>query len=530
MPLSTTKFRALQRFAAALLLGLAALTACAQAASSGAAASTATNPPTLSGRVQHIVSQARLGEATVACHIVDLETRQPLAQVNSDRSMIPASNMKILTSGAALLVLGEDFHFDTRVRYDEAAQRLAIVGAGDPGLADPALLDAMEMNVEGLVDLWAGDVAAAGIDRVAELVVDDRIFDEVFVHPTWEAGDLEKAYGAGVSGFNFFGNCLAFYTWPSRQAGAAPNYRVEPDVSRWFEFKNQARTVSGQQARNEVYVARQPGTNSFTLRGTVKQSLAVPILVTVHDPAAFHARLFAERLKTKGVEVGVARSAATTDPWPLPGEAVGRPIRTTIQTVLARCNQDSENLYAETLLKRIGHEVTGQPGSWANGAAVERMLLSKYLGPEMATAVSIADGSGLSRENRVTARVLASWLGFLHGHETLGDDFVASLAEAGVNGTLRQRFDDMKIAGTIRAKSGYINGVSCLSGYVLADSGRAVAFSILCNDVPRANISQAKVMQERVVKAIDEYLVDVAPALASEPDHAESGEPAKLGG
>lgn len=460
-------------------------------------------------KVRAAIQTSRLSGATVSCRIVEVDNGEALASIQPGLSLIPASNLKLLTSGAALLTLGRDFHFETRMV--RSGDRLIIVGSGDPALADPELLTAMQMSVEAFIDLWIDDVVASGVKEFSELIVDDRIFDREFVHPTWEAGDLLYPYGAPVSGFNYFGNCLWFYAWPARQAGQSPTFRIEPDVSSFLRFSNTASTSGDPKATNQIYVMRPLDSNDFSMRGTIRRAQAAPMKITVHDPPALYGQMFASRLRTRGIRIGAARTATEADPLPFVGEPIGRPIRTPLSTVITRCNQDSDNLYAEALLKRVGHDVTDQPGSWTNGPAVVRLILSKHLGPSAATQLRMADGSGLSRENRITADLLASWLTLLGKHPQASDMFINSLAEAGETGTLRKRFGGRNLAGQVRAKSGYISGVSCLSGYVISPAGRTVAFSILVNDLKQGEVSIAKALHEEIVSIIDQYLAASDP-------------------
>lgn len=479
----------------------------------------------VSSRVRSAVLSSRLSGATVSFKIVEVDTGATLASMSPETVLIPASNLKLLTSGAALLTLGRDFQFETRLI--RSGDRLIIVGSGDPALADPELLSTMQMSVEAFIDLWIEDIVASGVKEFSELIVDDRIFDREFVHPTWEAGDLLYPYGAQVSGFNYFGNCLWFYAWPARQAGQPPTFRIEPDVSPFLRFTNAASTSGDPKATNQIYVMRPLGSNDFSMRGTIRRAQAVPMKITVHDPPGLYGQMFANRLRKRGVKIGAARTATDADPLPFTGEPVGRAIRTPLSTVITRCNQDSDNLYAEALLKRVGHDVTDQPGSWTNGPAVIRLILSKHLGPNAATQLRMADGSGLSRENRITADLLASWLTLLGKHPQASDLFINSLAEAGTTGTLRKRFGNRNLTGQVRAKSGYISGVSCLSGYVISPAGRTVAFSILVNDLKQGEVSIAKTLHEEIVSIIDQYLAASDPRVVEQQE--EEAAP-KMGG
>ncbi|MCI0637261.1 MAG: D-alanyl-D-alanine carboxypeptidase/D-alanyl-D-alanine-endopeptidase, partial [Actinobacteria bacterium] len=229
----------------------------------------------------------------------------------------------------------------------------------------------------------------------------------------------------------------------------------------------------------------------------------------VHDLPDFFARLLAERLRAEGIEVGGHRAIGLDEPA-VEGEDVAPVVRTPLATVLTRCNRDSQNLYAESLVKRAGHALSSgtQPGSWSNGAAAVRMVVSERLKDDtLVTDLVAVDGSGLSRDNRVTARLLTAWLDSFHRDSELGRVFIASLAVGGVSGTLDERFRDSRFVGVIvQAKSGYINQVSCLTGFVTAEDGRRRSFSILVNEFGAASVRAAKTLQDDVIAEIVEDL------------------------
>ena len=452
------------------------------------------------------IAAAQLGTAIVAVSVRDAETGAALVAINADELLIPASNMKLLTTGAALHTLGADFAFRTRLQRD--GDRLIVTGDGDPGLGDPVLLGRMAfgdrpaMNVHSYLDLWVERVVTAGLKRVSEIVVDDRIFDRRFVHPEWPVEQLNRRYCAEVSGLNFHLNILHFYPKPG--PGGRPDLDLFRPHAPWLEISNKATIRAGVHDQNNAWIARRHNTNLLTFYGNVKFPYRVPVPVTTHDMPAFFARLFAVRLIAAGVEVGNYRVADDRDP-PASGQVLGPILSTPISTALVRCNRDSQNLYAECLLKRIGFAETRVPGSWANGRAIVRLVVRDRLADRnLAARVDVSDGSGLSRANRVAAATLTAWLNTFHYDEELGPIFIDSLARAGVDGTLARRFRDVNLHGAVvQAKSGYIRSVSCLSGYVTMADGRRRSFSILINGLRAPDsVGKAKKMQEQIVAAI----------------------------
>jgi D-alanyl-D-alanine carboxypeptidase/D-alanyl-D-alanine-endopeptidase (penicillin-binding protein 4) len=483
----------------------------------------------LNGRIESIIAGAKIGAARVGVSIIDLESGRTLAEVHDETGYIPASNMKLLTSGTALQVLGEDFVFRTELILD--GERLIIRGSGDPALADPALLDRMEpkMTVDGFISSLAGAVAKSGATHISEVIVDDRIFDRNWVHPTWPANQLDRWYCAPVSGLNFHTNVLSVFPSPAPEGpGRAPIAALEPNAP-WLEIENKAKTTAA--GKNAVWLTRDPDANKFVMYGEVRYATRVPVEITLHDPATLFGQLIAAELPRAGVGVGaveagpkvsaaqreraVGAARLARDDEKFTGRTVAV-VTTHIKDILERCNGDSQNLYAESLLKRIGHEVTGEAGSWANGASVVRMQISQDpdLGPESAAGTVIVDGSGMSRDDKVAPRTLARWLKRMEKSKS-GELFVESLATPG-DGTLRRRFNDVKMHADLRAKSGKVDGVRCLSGYLTDPvSHRRVVFSVMVNDLRESDALVALQLHEDVVMAIDGWLYSHRPREAA---------------
>lgn len=478
--------------AACLLVAFAAAHAWAQAGS-------------LTDDVTRLVAAQKLGAVKVGICIRDVDSGITLADLNGSTPMIPASNMKLLTSGAALLVLSPEFQYTTELVQE--GDRLVFRGSGDPALADPEVLSLMKprMTVGDVLDVITDATTAAGIRGVRELVVDDRVFDREFVHPSWPTDKLDRGYSCQVSGLNFHANVILVFPRPGGDGpGSPPSFAIEPE-SPFLSISNKARTIAN--GKNSVWLSREPETNRFTLHGDVKYAAQVGVEITIHDPALFAGRLLAERLRSTGVMATPAvRLAGPGDPTSQAGRQVAA-VTTPIQEVLNRCNTDSANLYAESLLKSMGHAVTKEPGSWQNGASVLRMVLSQKLGPDQAARVTIADGSGLSRDNAVSAEALARWLEVMGRDRTVRDIFAESLASPG-EGTLRERFRGDKISTHLYAKSGFINGVRTLSGYAIDESsGRRVAFSVMVNDIKTdAQTLASKELHEQIALLCDRWL------------------------
>lgn len=471
----------------------------------------------LNSAIERTIAKAKVGSSVTSVYAVDLATGLPLASIRSDEAMTPASNQKLLTTGTALLVLGSDFVFKTELILDGTT--LVVRGAGDPALGDPELLSKRDkpLAVDEVLDFMAGAVAKAGITKLDRIVIDDRVFDRQMVHASWPSDQYERTYCAQVSGLNFRANTLAIFVRPGSGDGAVPYHTTEPAAA-WIDIdKRNIRTVTD--GKNIISLTRPPSSNRFILRGEVRSATQAPIEITIDQPGLFCGTVLADRLLKAGVAVGdrpagdprqyqePSNAVVMIDPaaQPTQGRVIAQ-VTTPLMDVISRCNVDSQNLYADCLFKLSGQKITGEPGSWDSGASVVRMMLSEKLGPQAVTGAAIIDGSGLSRLNTVTTRSLASWLAALAKDPRAGDTFVDTLPTPG-EGTLEKRFRGRKPQAEIRGKSGFINGVRSLSGYLTAkDSGHRIAYSILMNSVPGQFGGEAKDLHEDIVSILDQWL------------------------
>ncbi len=445
----------------------------------------------LQSQVDRQIATAALGSTSIGLLITDLQTGAELASVNPDKALAPASNMKLVTTAAALGILSRDFVYTTELRQMPSGD-LVVRGSGDPAFGDPVILEGLHSDVNKFLATWVVAVKQTGLKKIPRLLVDDRVFDRQFVHPSWPTNQLHKWYCAQVAGIAFNDNCLTLFAAPGK-SGATPSITIEPAKAP-VQIDNQA--VTGK--TNGLWASRKLETNTFILRGSVQRSLTEPIDVTVNDPPLFFGGTLANLLRAEGIEVGSVERIAAQDP--ADGGKVIAVVTTPLPVVITRCNRNSQNLFAESLLKRLGYQITGQPGSWPTGAAAVRSYLAKVLGTSAADVV-IEDGSGLSKENRISPRAFVKLLGHVHSNPATAQVYLASLAEPGEEGTLKKRFADLKIRGEIHAKTGYILGVNCLTGY-LVEPDRTIAFSILTNDCKKSPW-EVRQMMDKIIALTD---------------------------
>lgn len=448
--------------------------------------------------VRSAIASAGLKNASVGVQITKLgqapELDQTLVAIDADKPLIPASNLKLITTAAAIDTLGVDFEFRTQLLTRDGD--VAIVGDGDPMFGDSVALSGTGWGTTTVFESWADSLKERRITSVKNVVVDDSIFEEMAFHPRWPTNQAHLEYVPQVSGLNLNANCLDVYA--IRNANDTASYRVDPPT-RYVTVENQLTVGSS----HSLYLSRVLGGNRIILKGTIDATNNSPFRVTIHDPSLYAGAVLAETLKRKGITVtGEVKRDRTIrgglDSATMP--AGWSPVAvncTPLARVLARTNKNSINLYAESVGKRLAAKMMGAPGSWET---VPKALTS-FVAKAGATsgAAIFDDGCGLSKQNAVSPSTFCATLAYMfHGQNR--EAYVKSLSIGGEDGTLEKRFRE-DLAGRVFGKSGYVTGVSTLSGYLKTESGEWYAFSILTNNISSA--APAKAMQDAIVRAID---------------------------
>ena len=454
----------------------------------------------LQSEVETIVRTAKLGGGTASVCVIDTKTGKVLVDINSTTAMIPASNQKLLTSGSALHILGPSFAFKTQLLWNEKTKVLTVVGDGDPTIGDASLLGKKNWAHENQLlsdELapWIEAVKKAGIENIQTVVVDDRIFDRSFVHPSWPANQINNWYCAQVSGLNYHLNVVHFFPAPRSNQKASLG-EIAPKMP-WITFGNKTTSKIGKKDNSSFWVARPPNSNKITARGNVKGVHIEPVKVAFHNPAIVFGQVLARELRSENISVKNVEQVPNDAPRS--DNTLIFSHRTPLNTVLRRSNSDSHNLYAEALLKRIAAESTGRSGTFDEGAHAVARAVSQRLNIHPASLVP-ADGSGMSRRNKVSTQTLALWLASFDTEDQAGKMLLHSLATPGV-GTLKSRFSKTAFAEiAVYAKSGYLSGICSLSGYITFENHEPLVFSIIVNNI-KGTVKEAKKMQESIIFA-----------------------------
>ena len=404
----------------------------------------------------------------VSVKAVDLSTGRTIFASRENRPLIPASNMKLVVTAAAVDRWGADYEFVTHLA--RKGRDLVLIGSGDPGFADPALQVKYNQDPTTIFREWAQKVRQAGIKEVANIIIDDSIFDRQFIHPSWPSKQLNRTYTPLVGGLNLWEN-LASVKKHGRTSDGKLRLLVEP----WISYLPKDKRPPD--AYRQVWVSGGPGAGPG-YAGGVDSSFGVD------DPAVFFGSVFKAVLAKQSVSVSgdVLRRRVTDAQGQLDADVVILDQASTKLTdIIGRANKLSRALCAETLLKRLG-AAPDLPGSWASGAAALGKFLTEKAGAKAEQFV-IDDGSGLSRKDRLSPAAIVAVLKHMHNRPD-AKAFRNSLSIWGRDGTLRKRPSTSALAGRVYAKTGYIRGVRSLSGYLQTKRGKWIAFSILLNEVP----------------------------------------------
>jgi D-alanyl-D-alanine carboxypeptidase/D-alanyl-D-alanine-endopeptidase (penicillin-binding protein 4) len=420
---------------------------------------------------------------------------QVLYRRDAERLFVPASNLKLVTTAAALARLGADFRWTTAVlargerHGDTVAGDLLVVGRGDPTFAVDATGDSVD--VLHALRPWVDSLAAHGIRVIRGRVAGDgSAFPDPPLGRGWAWDDLDADYAAPVGALQFNESVAWIEVVPGIVTGGASSLLLVPRDAPLRVFGTVA-TAPADSNVAQLTWSRAPFADSVTVRGRLSVGHAAARLsVAVPDPTRYFEAALTEALEEGGIAVmgeaaPAGAAAETLFTWQSPP----------LSRVLPLLLKPSQNQIAETLLRTLGLQIKGV-GSVDSGRAAVRDVLAEFgVAPD---AWVLADGSGLSRYNEVAPEAIAAVLEAMYRRPDF-PVFLDALPVAGVDGTLATRLVGTAAAGNAHAKTGSMTGVRALSGYVRTPGGETLLFVLLANDVTAP---------QRVVEATQDRIVE----------------------
>ncbi len=482
--------------------------------SGSAAAQETATPAALAGRIDAVLDAAAFDEAFWGVLVVDLETGRTIYSRNADNRFMPASSLKLITTAAALDGLGLDFRYETGLYLDGEVRggtlegNLVIRGSGDPTLGSTRFGSDDPLQT---FQRWADELKSRGVSRISgDVIGDDNVFDDVPYGLGWAWDDFVYDYGAEVSGLTFHEGAIDM-TVRGTSVGGLAAVSWHPLQTDYIRVDNLSRTLASGSAAEEGY-ARDLSGNRFTVSTAVAAGQDGHAALAIHNPTLYTAHTLRLVLLQEGI--AVEGRAVDVDDLPSPPSylqmhRIASATSPSLAQIVDVTNGKSINLFAEHLLRTLGveryHGIEAEPGSVEAGVLAMRSMLTEAGISE--DELQMVDGSGLSFMDRVTPRALVEILQFMHGHanRAVRNAFYDSLPVGGRSGTLSGRFPSGAARDNVRAKTGYINGVRTLSGYVTAGSGNRLAFSILCNHYA-TQTSRVNEAQDDVVELLADFL------------------------
>ena len=463
--------------------------------------------PELQAKIRSILLRPQLQRGQIGVKIISLDTNKIIFEENAEKYFLPASNMKNFTVSAALEKLTPDFRFVTSV-YAPAMPDASGAVRGDLiiyGRGDPSISTAFNDKdyFKGMNNL-AEKIVASGIRRIeGNLVGDESYFSGDAVPGSWEWDDLQWYYGAEVSALSVNDNALDLVVRPASTVGAPAGVQLLPNVNGVLLVNNTK--TSGAGTKRDIGIRRRLGTNVVEVYGSIPLGAgAYTNYVSVPKPALVFVSMLRRMLEQKGVVItGQTRTvdAEFRKNAPLPANLVEvtKLESPPLGLIAAKTMKPSQNLYTELILRAMGESIGDRTNPRWTSANRGIAVVDKFL-QEIGAApgsVLMYDGSGLSRHDLITPAAVVQVYSYM-SRSRFAPVWRDSLTIAGVDGTLKDRFKGTRAENNARGKTGTIDQVSSLSGYLTTTAGEHLAFSFITNNIPGESL-RTRTIDEIVV-------------------------------
>lgn len=427
--------------------------------------------------------------ASVSVCVLDLNTSKVVAQYNQAQSVTPASVLKLMTTAAAIEMLGPDFRFETKlmtsgnIENDRLTGDLTIVGGGDPSLGSKQVTG----NQEAFLLDWVKAVRDAGINKVeGRILVDASAYDDEGVSPFWLWEDIGNYYATGVYGLNVFDNSFKLDLKSGSNGTKSEITGMTPQIP-GLTIENHLLAANNDQ--DSAYLYGAPFQNEMRLFGTMPANRAhFTIRGQMPDPATYLAHRFKEELLKAGIQVvDEARSTRLlTNETSTDRKLMHRTKSVPLSQIVGVIHEKSDNFYTECLLRQLARISTNKPATARDGIQVVKAFWKKK-GLDL-SALAMYDACGLSPNNRVSAELLAHVLKQMASKPL----FEQSLPLAGVEGTVSGFLNGTPLDGKLRLKSGSNQVVNSYAGYYRAN-GKNYAVVMMVN---YANASRFQIRKD----------------------------------
>ncbi len=429
--------------------------------------------------LQNMLAQPEYKNAQIGLQVNDALNSEVLYAMNGEKLMIPASVLKLVTSAAALEILGADYRFQTRLGYRGKIKDgilkgdLIVIGGGDPALGSEYFPN--HYFAPHFLEIWVDNIKAAGIKRVdGSLVLDHSLYGSEQIPPTWIWEDMGNYYGAGANALSIYDN-LSRITFQSPPAPGMPTkiIAVNPPLKE-IEWKNEV--LSSNIPRDLAYVFGSPIDNQRIIRGTIpKNRRAFTIKASNPHPGILLADELLEHMASAGIFV--TKSVASEKVIPVNFHQIAVVESPALAEIVKVLNRESVNLFAEHLVLQVAAEITGIGDREAGLKIITEFWSDKGLD---VSQLFMEDGSGLSHFNAVSPKFVSSLLCYMRKSGSGFIPFYESLPAAG-KGTLNVFSPEVFTEDTFRLKSGSMKRIRCYAGYIHSDSGKEFTVVLFIN-------------------------------------------------
>lgn len=462
----------------------------------------------LNKEIENLKKEDALKHATWSIYVVNSKTDSVLADYNSNVSLIPASTLKIVTTGAALGMLGSDYVFKTQLQYDGIMDTISgvlkgniyIIGGGDPTLESEYFKD--KKDTLSTIEKWAMIIKTKGIKKITgAIIADAEIFEDNTIPSQWIWGDIGNYFGAGASGLSYHDNKY-IVNFKSGIAGSITTINsIQPNIKD-LQFVND---VFAGGNNDSAFIYGAPYSLYRKAEGTIPPNKKnYEVEGSLPDPALACAQALEYALKKTGVSISEKSTTTkklkdTGNYKPTAKKNIHVYYSPTLDKIVYWTNLKSINLFAEHLLKFISYKKTGL-GTEVKGTELV-VAYWKDRGVDVGGFL-MADGCGLSRANLITTKTETQILLKMAKDKNF-DCFYKSFPIAGKSGSLGGLCDGTFAENNLRAKSGYINMARSYTGYVKNRKGDLLCFSVIANNY-ECSPTEMKRKLERLLIAISE--------------------------
>jgi len=452
-------------------------------------------------QLRPILSDSLLKRAQVGVSIRNVQTNKIVFEQNANVSFTPASNLKLITTAAALDILGPEYRFTTSVMYSgDVAEGifngyLLIKGSGDPTLGSDKISG--QIDYQKLIKNWVAAIKSKGVMRFkGTIIIDPTHFDYNPIPKDYTWGDIGNYYGAGSFGLNLNENQYAVTLKPGSKIGVPTSVVSFAPWDTSCTFVNHVTTgIAGSGDQSIIYSS--PYNTFIYAEGTIPVGNNYTVKGSLPNPAKLLGQLMVAEMKVQGIiwEGGLTILNAGEN---VPSQQQWNPLienrSPSIKDIAAYTNLVSNNLYAECLLKELAYKKMGIGTTDIGINQLKRYLASNAIDT---LGIVLRDGSGMSPFNAISPNQIT----LLLKKKGANMEYLSCIPVAGNEGTVAHICKETN--GKVRVKSGTMNGTTCYSGYVTANSGNVYAVSLMVNKHEARNRSIQRVLEKVLLKIME---------------------------